>query len=471
MAFKVISGGRPLGWFYQGDGHRSEVPWLFNKQVWAFGGGKSARFYAALLHPEVEVAVLTEHRDGITQVQDMYGSGTHPFFQWNLEELRLCADQADDRLPRLVICTTHPARFQELLQKAETAGVRFPKNTLFYLPHAPNPAVHWLVARGYTVLIADYFTGIGAPVTQGNCASVRGSMGVKEEALMTVLNAASFPGGQLLELARSAVPHLIGHTRCRWVGTYAALALLPTNAILHVAGVLAHVAEALVKSGNFGSDPILQVSTAQEFLTVFHARGLNCQRDIAQSSDVAHCLEGKGFYREMPAVGPDVLMLEISRIVGRIRSKLGLGNDGADIRSHLLAKYRNSFNEVYPGQADQVPFSAFINRNPSYQNPAIVFPIVPGAGVLNTAHRFFGEELPTFVMLHQLSLHLRLPKGDSGTLLGVIQIAQAIAGKVYVNPDGTVGPDAPVDMHPLCTLADWKRYLLIPDRIDSRSRL
>jgi hypothetical protein len=310
-------------------------------------------------------------------------------------------------------------------------------------------------------VVGDYFHGIGNAQHDPASNVSSGHFGTKG-LIRYIIHANTV---QARQQARKVVPTLTMHQPIIEHQSLLEIILLPSNTLLHMGGVISHLACALVEKGH--ADPaILTAPTIEDFFGRLHQVLKGCSRE-ALLALLGGSLHGIGFYREMPTIGPDLLMDEMSKTVDSIRARFmacGLlplsdldqfhtdGRTGAHIFYHVRKKYAQQFHEGTGKAAHAVNFGTFIRENPPYQNPNIVFP-TDASGRINTEHRFFHEEMPTMLMLLKLAHMVQLPDRDLLALHHVIQFNQFLCGKQYLNKDGSFGPDMPayLQVYPLTT--------------------
>ncbi len=427
------------------------------------GRGKSAYFLVSHIQPDIPILVATQHPVDTDKIRGLNGED-HPYAQVDsINTILQFLEQHPDRQAVFTV-TTYPARGKEWLDMLFSPSTKnlydsIKPRPIFFLPQSPNPYIGAFAAVG-TVIIADYFQGIGSAEHDLSSRISHGKFGVKEVTRFSIVGGDKISRQQaeriipLLTLSQKTVKH----------ETPLELALLPTNALLHTAGIAAHIAGALVQKGRL-SPNIMQAKTTQEFFEPLNALGLDGGALIAA---LGYSLKGRGFYREMPPVGPDIIMHEMSQAALKVRAvlidrKLMPRSDlddagGAHIFHHLREKYALQFKESRKQDAHEVPFSEFVNTNPPYQNRMIAFPTDP-SGEINIEHRFFHEELPTLTALLQLSEALKLSKNDLEPTRFVTDFNQTLCGKRYIKADGTLGEDAPAYLRELRTPTQFADFL------------
>jgi hypothetical protein len=377
------------------------------------------------------------------------------------------ADQLEDFIREstldrqlVFIVTTNPERGHEWLQRMldpskhrALCELVKSKKALFFLPQSPNPNIKAFAEFG-TVIISDYYMGAGNISHDMAGRTSYAHAGVKENCRYAVVPATEAN----IEFAKSIMPALTFKKKLHRDLDPIQLALLPTNAILHSVGVACHIASSLIDIGVVREDA-LEAKTSQEFFLALH-EGVG-RRNIQNL--VGRSLEGKSFYREMPQIGPNIIMDDISRLVTKIRTLMmdrgympastidAIGADGrsqAHMFHHLRGKYRKQYQKSTGNDPFQISFAEFVNNNPPYQN--INF-ITNKEGRIDTGHRFFIEEIPTLLMLYKLGKSLEIDSKELSPLKLLIQFNQRVAQKRYLDSNNNLGSDAPA------YLADLKK--------------
>jgi hypothetical protein len=315
------------------------------------------------------------------------------------------------KIPTAIVITTNPERgkwwlYQLLSNKNFSKILREnPSLVNFVLPQSPNPFLENFEKTGCPVVQFDYYPGIGG-VKHNVDGTAQVMAGIKENTNYVIKTSEVLTPEHGSNL-RAIINCLSGNQEIREFSDVSQINL-PTNALLHTVGIVVHIAEELVKKGVIDAS-ILEAKTSQEFFIQ-----LNSALEGKASEEInlllASSLAGKGFYRHMPQVGPNVLMMEMGDVVCAIRQKLiennkmtsssldEVGVDGirnaSHISNHLKEKYAKQYAAANGKDPYSVSFGEFINNNPPYQNPGIVFPTTAD-GSINTTHRFFTEELLT----------------------------------------------------------------------------
>lgn len=421
----------------------------------AIGGGKSAYFYAGACGcAKADFFILTNHPSQSTQVQSMWDEASfNSITQGSVENLRgnLCKLPPNKLI--IFIATTYPRRFEEWLQKifADVELARFfqdrRKDILFFLPHSPNDAVQFLRSQGQALIVGDYYLGIGGAEHDERTKTSYIKAQVKEESLMALENCDDFIVQHGRGNFQNILRNLSLNQGLKSFYNVEQLSLLPTNAILHLAGIAAFVTQNLAEKGLVGDD-ILLCEKSDEFFGKLQAA--TSFQNLA--SLVGTGLQGKKFYRDMPRIGPDILMKEISSLVCKIRKALiakgilqitDLDLDSANglptghIFNHLREKYKENFYRTNVVNAWEVSFGEFVNANPPYQNPAIIFPTNKD-GTIDVKHRFFCEELPTFKVLQDIAQALEFSKEETAPLDLCIDFVEKLILDKEILPSQTV---------------------------------
>lgn len=400
------------------------------------GSGKSAYFFISNIHPDVPALIVTEHKVATDKIKGAWEKD-HSYQQTDSAEgIKTFLENNPTRKP-VFILTTNPQRGNEWIEKLsgplnkDLNELMKEREAIFFIPQSPNPYVGNFAKLG-TVIIGDYFQGIGSAHHDDGLSS--GKFGTKELIRYNIISADEASK----EKAREIIPYITLNQKTIEHKTAFELALLPTNPFLHTVGVACHIAEVVDSS-------ILSSKTTEEFFEKLNSKKFD-------KETLGDSLKGKGFYRTMPQFGPDVIMRDLSNTVVKIRIELEKRNllitsdldenNGAHIFNHLDEKYSKQFKEVTGKSSTSVDFGKFINDNPPYQNPNIVFPTGPD-GKINTNHRFFTEELPTMTMIYSLGKTLKLADKELQSLRSVIEFNQSLAGKEFIRENGELGKDAP----------------------------
>jgi hypothetical protein len=403
------------------------LPFLF-KQVLFIGNGNSAKFFASMLPKGTDSLILSENHGSLSHINVLLWwepgkSHTIPFADSPSDTtLQNFFNSGNENNPLLVVCSTNPQRFQHWMDELINSGLSIPDTTTFVLPQSPSGSnVQHLLAinPNFTVVVFDFFPGIGKAITNPETGDVTIKMGVKDRLIVSIVNGK--------EDTIQVPIYLSGNKEVKTASPFD-LTFLPTNALLHSCGVLSHFAEA--------------------------GKG-----DI---KDLVNGLTGKGFYREMPALGPVIiekLSQEILNLKIALRERF---NPQSSVETdmlldeHLKGKYIQSYEVVHGEHPEKVSLLEFINRNPYYQNPGIVFPVSNER--INTSHRFFTEELATLVMLYKAGMMIK-KDGDMSSVKAVISLIQMMMDKVYWDfSQNIVGPDAPEYLKTEDANAFWKLF-------------
>lgn len=423
------------------------------KQIICLGFGKSAGFYAAATPSQTPFLIITDHANlRVTAFRNMWDEAEiHPLSQSdNVASLHQIVKSASNDEVILFIATTYPERFGEWCKRITSDSnlmklmLEKKQHILFYLPHSPNHAADNFL-KNFTVIRCDYYQGIGGIGLNSN-GIFEVTAGTKEKILLAEENIEQLAGrGKIDEILR----HLTLNQEVRHGYSAEQIDLLPTNAILHLAGITAHVTEVLVEK-NILSREILDAKSSQEFFVQLRS-GLRNNSQIQERGIfrvVGDSLKNKGFYRQMPEVGPNILMDEISTVIDETRRKLiqkgklqpsdldhiqSDGRSAAHIFHHLHSKYSNTyaaqnrpnspewfgFDGASEMQDIKMNFAHFVNHNPPYQNPQITVPTNPD-GTLNVGHRFFIEEIPTLRGILKLAKEYKIPEEKLSAVKDVI---------------------------------------------------
>lgn len=408
------------------------------------GNGKSSAFFSSHTPETTKSVVLTNHPSQSNRVLSYAKDRVIDLPQITDINLvkQFILNGIKEGKPTAIVVTTNPERgknwLDKLLSDADFAATirQNPSLISFVLPQSPNPFLKDFTATECPVVQLDYYPGIGG-VKQGDDGIVQVMAGVKENTNYVVRNSEALTSEQKENL-RAIVKCLCSNKEIREF-THPSQINLPTNAFLHTVGIVVHIAEELVKKGVI-DDSILSAKTSKEFFDKLHS-ALACKTSVEINSLLSNSLVGKGFYRQMPQVGPNVLMMEMGDIVCAIREesiKLGempvspIDQKGADgvrnmshISNHLREKYAKQYRQRNDKDAYSVSLGEFINCNPPYQNPAIVIPTNPD-GTINTNHRFFTEELPTLKNIKQQGSNLGIPEEQMEVFSHVINFCESL---------------------------------------------
>lgn len=404
------------------------------------GNGKSSFLYAGARGAGEPLLVMTDNPAPVSGVIGI-DADLRSYNQTNdLNELEEYIKQNSGRQFVFNI-TTDPERGKQWLDRITPILKKHKVKPAFFLPQSPNPYAADFAEYG-TVIIGDYYMGIGGVKFFRDNAFINAKL--KESLRAAII------GDQ--ELGRALLPKLsLGR---RVIGeSPISLALLPTNAILHTVGILAHTGAILIPGRE------LNYSTTGEYFNYLDKEIAGASREDIISR-VGKSLQGIIFYNQMPAVGPNIIMPEISRLVSKMRKKLISANymKGSDLDSaesyieeHLMEKYWHRFQKKYNYRPDEVDFARFVNSNEPYLNKSIQVPTKPD-GTINTGHRFFKEELPTMAMLYRLGKALGMPEEELKPIKLVIELNQKLCGKEYLAQSGDLSKDSP----------SWLRGLTMP---------
>ncbi len=329
----------------------------------------------------------------------------HPISQTSsVDEVIAEIASSKEGMPITIIGSTDPQRFRywldELLQKIPENKK---KDILFVFPQSPNFEFEYLAQSGYTVAIFDYYPGIGGVVFDDKTAIARSTTGVKEETYYSIKNLENFKGRE--EMIVNNLHQLTLGQRLKREEYHHKFSYNPTNAILHMVGNITHIAWALVNK-EILEPSILEAKNAEEFFKKFNETTKDFSREELINL-VGDSLFQRGFYREMPTVGPNVLIPAASNEIYKGIKKLRLQGQWDDsdfdrnlgVSQHLRSKYSKQWREVNGCDPAQVSLAEFIHRNPPYQNPQIVVPTLSGEEngnkIKTIESRFYSEEVPT----------------------------------------------------------------------------
>jgi len=412
-------------------------------QIVCLGNGKSSFFFVSHTPQTTQSLVLTENQSPSTHVlsknQDRF---IHRPQTEDIDSVnKFILDGIEQSKPTAIVATTHPERGKNWLDKLlsnhdfKSMIDENPGLISFILPQSPNPFVEDFKKTGCPVVVFDYYPGIGG-VKHGGNGIAEVVAGVKENTNYVVLNSEKLTTQQKENL-NYTVRCLAGNKEIREFEHPSQISL-PTNAFLHTIGIVVHITEELVKKGEVDGS-ILSAKTSKEFFDQLDSALVGkTPKDI--NLLLADSLVGKGFYRQMPQVGPNVLMMEMGDIVCQIRDesiKRGEmiaspideqapdGRNMSHISNHLRGKYAEQFLRITGEDPNSISLGRFINFNPPYQNKAIVIPTNPD-GSINTNHRFFTEELPTLKSILEQGSRLGISKKEMEIFNRVINFCERL---------------------------------------------
>ena len=420
---KDIDGSKPSTQIRINGKAPPEYP--LNSKVVFLGCGKSAAFFTSLMPSGTETIILTEHPTNTDKVVSMWGYGHLPFRQTaDIGVVREFITRST--IPVTIVVSTDPKRgkawLDKLLNDREIRVAIGDKNkeVTFILPQTPNPYIKDFRKTRCPVVQFDFYPGIGGMRHEHGVTYVMA--GIKEQTLYAIVSKELLDSRRFQNI-NTLVSHFAANQTCVWAPQLKQIELLPTNALLHTVGILAHIAEVFVNRG-LADKTILEAKNSEEFFekfkqVFFYISPQGIKRYLTGE------MVGKGFYREMPLVGPNVIMDEVSSTIEEIRAKLISDNimdesyldreglygkyKACHIVNHLKGKYAEQFRQHIKKDPYQLSLGEFINQNPPYQNQMIVVPTLPD-GTLNTSHRFFTEELPTLKTLLALGKQCNIPE-------------------------------------------------------------
>jgi hypothetical protein len=407
-------------------------------QLLCLGSGKSSFFFSSLTTSTTKVLILTNHPSPSNYVLSYSRDRVINFPQTqDIESAsQFVASGIGRKIQTAIVITTNPERGKwwlgQLLSNKNFSKILRENPSLinFILPQSPNPFLEYFEKTGCPVVQFDYYPGTGG-VKHGEDGTAQVVAGMKENTNYVVKKSEVLTLEQRNNLG-AVINCLSGNQKAIEFNNIRQISL-PTNAFLHTVGIVVHIAEELVKKGVIDAS-ILKAKTSQESFATLNS-GLEGKPPKEINLLLADSLAGKGFYRQMPHVGPNVLMMEMGNTVCAIRQKLiennkmphsfldEVGADGihsaSHISNHLKEKYAKQYAAANGKDPYSVSFGEFINNNPPYQNPGLVFPTTLD-GTINTAHRFFTEDLPTLKEIQQQGSELRIPEEQMRVFSDVI---------------------------------------------------
>ncbi|MFT6332405.1 MAG: hypothetical protein ACJAW3_000740 [Lentimonas sp.] len=381
------------------------------------GSSKSSFFFISLSENSKERVILTDHPSQFGQIIDYHKSDKVISFEQTsdvkaVEYLILSATKED---PVLITASTTPERGKEWLDRllANTKIAKkikdSPGHVSFLLPHSPNQHHESFENTGCQVIQLDYYPGIGGyRAVDEKTAKVEA--GAKELIYYTVANSEPLVGENMHNILNQVqifcpAANLIELDHPDQIS-------LPTNAFLHVCGIVSYVVEQLALQGKVDKS-IIQCETIEDFCAALESINNDVIEDFVNNDT---SLVNKGFYKGIPTFGVYPLMEGLSASCCKIRAGL---IDAGHYKSsfldkkniinkfpkchpfhHLMDKYRSQYYHKHHVTPNQVSFDEFLHSNPAYQNDLIVFP-TNSEGNINTDHRFLTEDLETIVKLQK----------------------------------------------------------------------
>lgn len=348
---------------------------------------------------------------------------SHQFQTTNdLAEVEKLIAAASSSCPLTIACTTDPQKFEEYLDKIlPLIPLDKKPHILFFLPHSPNSQFQRLKKAGFTAAIIDYFPGIGDIFFDDKKQEAHLHSGVKERLYCDLTN---LQGDKNYEqILSSNIRNLTLNQNLSYAHE-ADFQLCPTNALLHLCGNIAHICVAL-------DCKILDAQNSAEIFALLDGKS---REEIIEQ--VGGKLQGAGFYRQMPKIGPDILMekaaTEIAALVLELQKRGICSKEFPHhISPHLRQKYKEQWNakKTYGSKADEVKLSQFINENPPYQNRAITMPC-DEKGFLKTQHRFYFEEIPTLKAIIEAGKALKI---EMPILNKLVEFGEKMLGRSVEN--------------------------------------
>lgn len=386
------------------------------------GAGKSAFFHTSLLRPQTDkVLILTQnHQTKTSAVKSMWGFDSPIPYKItdNAADLKQFIKEslANDKSVTFVL-TTYPERGQYWLNliKSDAEIIEMLANNTskfrVVLPHSPNSYYKDYLELGIPVAAIDYYIGIGGVEHDEKTEVSEVKVGVKEKLYFNISKKTSLSKSENDEML-AVLSYLCANQEMFRIDDVKNLELLPMNAFLHLAGMIAHILPILIQK-DFLPKEILNVNDANEFFEILNS-SLQKKSNEEISLAIGKSMKGKGFYREMPEIAGNLLIKEMSDRTIEIRRELikrdimqtsildELGIDHINTKAHafnyLREKYFKQYKDIHGISANNVSFGEFIKTNPPYQNRGIMIP-TKADGSIDGAHRFFREEIPTLLRL------------------------------------------------------------------------
>lgn len=393
---------------------------LENFYILCIGNGNASAYIGSVKPENTPILVLTDHPTNSNKIRSQWGYSDMPYNQ--TKDIVVVEKYLKDARIRgksvAIVVTTYPEKGKEwlniLLYRNQEVGkliTEYRDSIVYVLPHSPNPYHSDFTKTGSPVIQFDYFSGAGTTAIDNNGVTI-GNFGVKENT-MYAISYTQDTSSESIDKLDILVQHLTANQNHKKV-LVQELDMLPTNAVLHATGMLAHIAKALVDEGLVDTKT-LNARTPEDFFV-----GLNYAVKVHSPERFREAfkrLVNISFYSHMPEVGPNVLMEAVGSLVIKVRDALVKSNkmtqsilDIMDIgkkyptshpAGHLISKYEGEWKKANGKDPNHVGVSLaeFINKNPAYQNPSMVFPM-NADGTINTKHRFFQEDIPTLEDLY-----------------------------------------------------------------------
>jgi len=349
-----------------------------NTAILCLGEGKSRFFFTSLMPEATPVLALTNHPSPSSKIESYRDKGKTTDLKSTsnvLKAKKFVLDRITKGLPTEIVVTTDPERgkywLDQLFKDKELEKICAGSGLVsFVLPQSPNSFVEDFVNTGCPVVQLDYYPGIGG-VIHGEDGVARVKAGIKENTNYVIRTKPGVSLSQNRAHLDEVTKCLCGDQEIRRLEETAQINL-PTNALLHTVGIVVHVVEELVKKGKIDAS-ILEVGSAKDFFTELNRTlGNKSAQEINELLDGA--LWGKGFYKCMPKVGPDVLMKEMGNVVCEIRRREILNGkmkdsfldekvEAAELKEshifrHLTGKYERQYEAKTEEKAHKVKGSS-----------------------------------------------------------------------------------------------------------------
>lgn len=354
------------------------------------------------------------------------------------------------KIPTIIAVTSDVSRgkywFDELMKTKLFSDLIYSNSVYinFLLPQSPNIYKDDFIKTGCPVIMFDYFPGVVAVRHDAHGIAVV-EASIKENTNYVVMNSSMMREKQKNNFDET-IRYLSGSKDLTEYDDPQQINI-PNNSIMNIAGIISHIVGELVDKQKI--DPvILRASSIKEFFSILNFALVKLNRGVF--AEIADSLKDRKFYRKMPEIGPNVLMIQLSDIVTEIRQmeiKKGdypisnLDYSGKDskfsfghIVNHLKSKYAFQFLNSNNRNPYQISFAEFISKNPAYQNPKFVFP-TDNHGFMNTKHRFFNEDLTNIVELKNKAVMLNLDQDKIEAFENVINFVESLKNQQKIAND------------------------------------
>lgn len=416
------------------------------------GGGDSAFFLAALSMHDSSVMFLTSNPQSSTRVKRISSDQTINFTQTDSPNHanEFIVRGIAQKIPTIIAVTSDVIRgkywFDELMKTKLFSDLIYSNSVYinFLLPQSPNIYKDDFIQTGCPVVMFDYFPAVVALRHEANGIAVV-EASIKENTNYVVMNASLMKEKQRQnfdEIIRylSGSKELIEYDDPQQIN-------MPNNSIMNIAGVISHIVGELVDRQKI--DPmILKINSLKDFFSMLNFALIKLNKGIF--AEIADSLKDRRFYCQMPEIGPNVLMIQLSDIVSEIRkldikkgsyppssfdfrgrdSKFSFGH----IVNHLKSKYAFQYMHSNNRNPYQISFAEFISKNPAYQNPKFVFP-TDSNGYINTKHRFFNEDLANIIELKNKAVELNLNQEKIAIFENIINFVESLKNQQKIAND------------------------------------